>query len=367
MGENNRMWIGTLIIFIMIIAMFPFIYAQEVYTIELSINAVNIDGFNSKFFIYDFNTQNITSGNQVIGPNNLLKFSLNEGFYELSIGVDDPSTPGFDYYGKVSLNADANKRVEIDAVHVGSRKIEIIDKNGARLKGVPLRIDCNSLSGQQGYFRTDDFGIAEANFLPIGECVFRAAAGDFIIIHNETIDKGSADGILMKFDDYSRNSSNYIWVFGIIFVILLFVYYYLYKKSNDKKNLDRRQMIKGRIVPDGIDDRAVNHINHVDDYSKDKTAEEKGSLNIKKDIMTALTPNERKVVRFILEAQNEYESKNGTTNGFYLHQAKIVYGAGIPKTTLVRLLQSLEQKKIIEWEKSGKIKKIRLTEWFASK
>ena len=83
--------------------------------------------------------------------------------------------------------------------------------------------------------------------------------------------------------------------------------------------------------------------------------------------MTALNANERKVVSFILDEQEKHVAKTGSAKGFYLHQAKIVYGTGIAKTTLVRLLQSLEQKKIIEWEKAGKIKKVKLTEWFNSK
>lgn len=350
MGDYKGVWIGTFIFFLALILVSPLIYAQETYNIVLSMNTVNIDGFNSKFLIYDFNSQNITSGSQVIRANNLMTLTLNEGFYEVSIGVDNPATPGFDYYGKVSISADSDKRVEVDAVPVGSRKIEIIDKKGIRLNDAPLRIDCNSLSGEQGYFRTDDFGIAEANFLPIGECVFRAAAGDFVISQNDTIEKGSASEIIMKFDDYSRNSGNVILVvvsLAILVIVAIIIYMIFYGKRL-KKNYELAEQYERRPVQEMND-------------------EKQNTIDVKKDIMTALNPNERKVVSFILEAQDEYESKNGTTKGFYLHQAKIVYGAGIPKTTLVRLFQSLEQKKIIKWEKSGKIKKVRLTEWFNSK
>lgn len=357
MGDYKGVW--SFVFFLIVVLLASTVVAQETYQIDISVNAVNIDGYNSRYFIYDFNAQNITEGNQVVGRNNILKFSLYQGFYELSIGIDNPATPGFDYYGKISINADTNKSVELDAVPVGSRKIEVLDMNDAPLDDVPVRIDCVALSGEQRYFRTDDFGIAEANFLPIGECVFRAAAGDFIISQNDTIEKGSAGQITMRFDDYSKSSSNTLWIFlfAIIFVILLFVYYYVYRKSNGKRTKDWK---KDKIVHE-IDENAI------DETVQDKSSEEKSNPNIKEDIMTALNPSERKVVSFILEEQDAYVSKNGSPKGFYLHQAKIVYGTGIAKTTLVRLLQSLEQKKIIGWEKSGKIKKVRLTEWFNSK
>jgi len=48
-------------------------------------------------------------------------------------------------------------------------------------------------------------------------------------------------------------------------------------------------------------------------------------------------------------------------------QARIIYSLMIPKTTLVRLLASLEAKQVILIKKYGKAKKIALTDWILEK
>ena len=63
---------------------------------------------------------------------------------------------------------------------------------------------------------------------------------------------------------------------------------------------------------------------------------------------------------------HEKESSSNKNN-FFVNQANIIHGAGIPKTTLVRLLSSLEKKKILEVEKFGKSKRVRFTAWFDKK
>lgn len=364
----------VLMVFLLSFSLVSSVFAQETYDINVSVNAVNIDGYNSRFFIYDFKAQNITEGNQVVNANNILKFSLHQGVYEISVGIDNPATPGFDYYGKISIDADANKHVELDAVPVGSRKIEILDMNDAPLNDVPVRIDCVALSGEQKYFRTDSFGIAEAYFLPIGNCTFRAAAGDFVISQDDYIEKGSAKNVVMKFDKYSANNSNTILVIIIvIMIIILSIGYYIifYKKDMRRKKIGSPEShdtkhARSAAKKDDVNDDLVNDYKTNDNIvNDDEVAISKDS--IKKDIMTALNASERKVVNYILEEQEKHVAKGELAKDFYLHQAKIVYGAGIPKTTLVRLLQSLEAKKIIEWEKSGKIKKVKFTEWFNSK
>ncbi|MGV8150336.1 MAG: helix-turn-helix transcriptional regulator [Candidatus Woesearchaeota archaeon] len=364
MREKGELGIFVFLIFVFLSV--SIVSAQQVYNLEVFVNANNIDGFNSRFFIYDFNAQNVTSGSQVVARNNILSFPLYQGFYDISIGIDDPVTSGFDYYGKTSVSVDSNKRVEIDAVPIGSRRIEIRDRNNLPLGDIPVRIDCDVLSGEQKYFRTDSFGIVEASFLPVGKCVFRAAVGDFIIMQNDTIAKGSAKTVVMKFENYSKNVSSVFWIIvvvAILFVVLLaFSYFIFYKILIKKKVVNHIFRRPASVVKKNILEN--QDVNDVDSMMNDA---ERPNNDVKNDIMTALNANERRVVSFILEEQEKHFSKNNSHKDFYLHQAKIVYGAGISKTTLVRLLQSLEQKKIIEWERSGKIKKVRLTEWFNSK
>jgi uncharacterized membrane protein len=94
----------------------------------------------------------------------------------------------------------------------------------------------------------------------------------------------------------------------------------------------------------------------------EKLSEKKELSSVKEDILTALGKKEQQVVRFMLKEQDISDKKR-----FYLSQASIVRGADIPKTSLVRIFDSLEQKNILKIEKFGKMKKISFTDWFESK
>ena len=54
-------------------------------------------------------------------------------------------------------------------------------------------------------------------------------------------------------------------------------------------------------------------------------------------------------------------------NGNASSQNIIKQKTGIPRTTLIRVLDALEAKKIITTESMGKLKKVRLTPWFLEK
>ena len=67
--------------------------------------------------------------------------------------------------------------------------------------------------------------------------------------------------------------------------------------------------------------------------------------------MKTLNEKEKKVVDFLIENKE-------TT------QAKIYRNTGISKASLSRTTFSLENKRIIETQKIGKLKKIKLSKWF---
>ena len=78
---------------------------------------------------------------------------------------------------------------------------------------------------------------------------------------------------------------------------------------------------------------------------------------VKDAVMKALDETESKVLQFIMD-----EKEKSGKEDFYLNQARIVYGAGIPKTTVIRNLRSLESKGFVRVERQGKMKKISLNE-----
>jgi len=74
-----------------------------------------------------------------------------------------------------------------------------------------------------------------------------------------------------------------------------------------------------------------------------------------RDILKTLSERESAIATFILDSGHE------TT------QAKIRNSLGMPKTSLARLLRTLEEKKVLHVDRIGNIKKIKLTDWFLGK
>ena len=84
-----------------------------------------------------------------------------------------------------------------------------------------------------------------------------------------------------------------------------------------------------------------------------KLKKEKETTQKKIDsVIKTLNEKEAAIVGLLLSNENKTEL-----------QSRIRHELGIPRTTLSRLLQSLEKKKIITIAKQGKIVKIKLTDW----
>ena len=89
------------------------------------------------------------------------------------------------------------------------------------------------------------------------------------------------------------------------------------------------------------------------EHSEVKT-EEKHSKQTQA-LMKTFSEKEQKVVDFLLKHNN------------LTSQAKIRHNTKIPRTSLTRVLKSLEKKKIAEIEKEGKMVSVKLTKFFLGK
>lgn len=321
-----------LILVLAMIASTSFAAAQETVSFTLYLQADDYD-FSQAFIDYEirsFVTEEVYFGGITTTWDGKAEFSLPPSFYEFIIFFDDAETQGFDYFGKVSSSIDISKNIPVHMFPVGSLRVIISDGAGKPIQNALVRIDCENNRGQQGYFSTDEFGMVEARFVPEGECVVRAAFEDFVISKNVSVYKGSKEGVSLVFSDYYQRKFSFWWIV-VAFFVFASVAYAIFRGKKTYK---------------------------IDSVGKKTT---------KEDIITALSDQEKKVVRFMLEEQEKSVVEGGRIRDFYLNQAKIIYGAKIPKTTLVRLLKGLENKQILIVENEGKIKKIRFSEWFRSK
>ncbi|NQU97943.1 hypothetical protein HQ533_00605 [Candidatus Woesearchaeota archaeon] len=296
----------------LIILLLPLISAQSI-PVSISIEIIDSEEISGIAVTYTLTSiEETTTGVLATDENGEISIDVFEGFNELEISTEENN-----FYGKTSFYTNEQTTMTLVLLPVGSARMSIIDKKGKSLENIATRIDCSKNYGVQGYFRTDEFGIVDADYLPVGTCTFRAAIEDFVVSQTVEITSGETETIILQFEDYKTDSNYLGWAIGIIITLVI--------------------------------SRGIAYL------IKDKPIKKKSSSR-KEDIITALNKKEQEVVRFLLEQNKETIS-----------QANIVHGAGIAKTSLVRVLDSLEQKNILKIERIGKLKKISFTDRFKSK
>jgi len=180
-----------------------------------------------------------------------------------------------------------------------------------------IKLDCLEFET----FTTDKFGTFSVKNVPPGPCRVYAAYRDGAGFQLVNIETNQTIYIELKLDKTIVNipqPRNYLLPV-LALIILLFII--LYFKLRKKKVVERKIEAAARV----------------------------------KDILPTLNPKERDVVSFLLANRNKAT------------QAEIRHTTGIPRTSLARVLQSLETKNIIKITKIGKAVKVHLTDWFLEK
>ena len=270
------------------------------------------------------------NGSSIVEDSSILIENVVEGNYSFSVDLDDLQTESYDYFGNFNGFVGENKIINLVVLSVGSISVSVVDASDKPIKRALLRIDCSKNFGVGNYFRTDDFGVVNVPRLPEASCLIRCAVDDYVKNRDINVTKGLHQKVDFEFDEIK---SDFNYLFSVIVVVLVvgFFGFIFFSKRSYRKNIKK-------------------------DVVKNNSAS-------KEDLLITLNESERKVVEFLLHEKESSSNKNN----FFVNQANIIHGAGIPKTTLVRLLSSLEKKKILEVEKFGKSKRVRFTAWFDKK
>jgi cbb3-type cytochrome oxidase subunit 3 len=248
----------------------------------------------------------------------------------VAVLFDDLDTRGRDYYRLVDAG---DVESEILLLPVGSLHGEVKDSLENLVGEAQLRFDCGD-----GQFalpdKTDQFGGFVVPAMPIGDCHIVAKRKDAVGAADVLIEHGELKTITIVLDRTvlePQSTPVLALVVGIGVVLLLFilVIYFIFRKRGKK------------VVKEGLNEE-----------SKDEEVK-KGSRS--EDIMKTLGRKEKAVVQFLLEQGNKSS------------QAQIRHNTGIPRTSLTRVLMSLESKQIIKSDKLGKMVKVELTDWFLEK
>ncbi len=263
-----------------------------------------------------------------IGDNPILELNLPPGEWIITLKGDRLSTTGKDYYATHTLELTHDTNHTIYLLPVGSVEGMVYTdaKQTQVVEGAILKFDCSAYYGEAGEMTTDEFGSFKSEWLPAATCRIYAKHANRIGSKEVTVSPGTLTSdiqIILDKDAVTEDNKIQALLTAVTLILLVMLLIRL------RKHLPKK---------------AKNEHNQIQQPSK-RT----------KDILDTLNSREKKIVNYLLE--NNSEST----------QNKIYHSTFIPKTSLVRSLLLLEQKRIIKIEKLGNLRKIKLTPWFIDK
>ena len=307
--------------FISIILLSAFTLSQE--SPELSHSKINYislsDMYGSRIRNSDVELKIIVENkehqhfNLVSDDEGNIKFYTTQTNIDIEIIVDDEKTPEKDYYGKFALEEGILNDTEIRLSEIGKVTGVVMDSLDNVVPYAELKLEC----GDTQFQNTDKFGSFSFKNTETGSCKIFAKFEEGVGFQEINIEKGQNTDIILKLDktliNYDTGYSSFLWIVPLVFLIVA-----IYILANSKYALRKK------------DSR-------------------------KEDIMKTLTDKEKKVVSFLLGDKK------------YFSQNQISRKTEIPKTSLCRIIERLENKNIISIKKIGKFKKIKINDWFLSK
>jgi uncharacterized membrane protein len=315
-------------------------------------------------------------------------YQLQEGNWRFTLFVYDPNTNGVDYYADRAVFIQPSEPVLNKIFYltpVGSIEGTVVDNAGRLIDTAALDFKCSSNENVKFPTSTDKFGSFKADIVPVGKCKVSAEYQKQVGAEEITVEKGSALALQITLSDAVlgtglnpiRLSVISLIVLLVVVLIIALVFFIrkklkkLEKEASEQKSVVQKLRDKTHHLTEKVHRKEAKkeHSKEAKTGEKEKKdkkekeeqrveekKEEKEELNPRaRDIMKTLNEREQQVVQFLLQHENAST------------QATLRNNTGIPKTTLVRVFQSLESKKIIFIEKIGKMKKIVITPWFLGK
>ena len=278
-----------------------------------------INDIHMNIFILDLEEGSEVNTLQYVDEEGILELRLDPGSYEIILKVDDLGTRGKDYYFKANVQVRQDIEQAIYLFPVGSLRGFVYDNDKA-VNGADLKFECSGNYGDLTLESTDSFGSFSKEWLPLGSCRVIAEYGGKMGFNDVEIREAEIADVEINLSRSILGRPYVNW--GLLLALLaVFVFVLFYKRKKPIQKEETQVELSPRT----------------------------------KDVLNTLKEKEKEVVDHLLE--NEYNST----------QASIRNNTGIPKTSLARLFDSLEAKKVIIVEKIGKMKKIKLTEWFLGK
>ncbi|MAE12930.1 hypothetical protein CMO92_00050 [Candidatus Woesearchaeota archaeon] len=257
----------------------------------------------------------------------ILKLDLDPGNHQIELRGDLITTSGTDFYGSHTLSIQSRNDLLQDTVFllpVGSIRGIVHDKTGNVYPESTINVECSGDYGNTEEIVADAYGLFSLHYLAIGSCRISALANDRVGYIDVEVQQGGLENIELILDK-GFIAFNWFNFFGMIAFLILIVFSLYLAKS------------------------------HGDEASKPEISTTPQRPSRQEDLKKTLSERELQVVEYLQE-------QDGIST-----QGKIRKATRIPKTTLIRIFQRLEQKKIIQVETDGKLKEIKFTDWFLEK
>lgn len=321
-------WLGGLVI---LLCMAPLALAQFLPIIDEAITppplptdtTINITliSSDSKEQITNSHVRSVLEQDETITSlhfiDEVLELPKKSGTWNLKLFVDRQETQGKDYYAEQQFSF-SDREVKLHPV--GSLLLRIQDEDKNYLSKAEVIATCSGPYLKESVSISDQFGIARFDYLPIGLCTISALKEGKVGFLTINMGKGELVENQIMLDQRVREDSRSIWLLLPLLVFIVgLILWFIYKRRAQEPEEKRESSNSGPHVA--------------------------------KILLPTLSENEQAVVKFLMETSPAYQNQ-------------IIHATSIPKTTMMRLLDSLTKKKIIEVERIGKAKKVRLTTWF---
>ena len=244
--------------------------------------------------------------------------------------LDSLETVAIDYSGTMIID---KEKTEFLVYPTGYLKGKVMDLAGNLIPNAELNFNCYSEFSSNYPPKADYVGFFTIKNMPIGSCSIIASKNDIVGNAEFEVKKGEVVSVEVILGESVAKKSNFVlWVVVILILItfILLIILFILKKRSKKPQKEEKKEPKTEEVKEK--------------HSKQTLA-----------LMKTLSEKEKKVVNFLIEHKN------------MASQAKIRHNTKIPRTSLTRVLQSLEKKKIAEIEKEGKMVSVKLTRFFLGK
>lgn len=267
-----------------------------------------------------------------------LILDLTPGNWEMEFTIQNPDNKVTMYYLKRALNLQSERMVQERTFYMiptGSISGAVYNSEGERVSDGDLEFDCTERGVSIDY--PDDisqFGTFEAPIATTGECSIFASVRGEIGVGTVTVARGNVSEVEITLREPLASTSNFLLIAGGVVLLTIFGLVLFFKM---------KERWKEEVLEEVRDER--------------EEEPEEEELNPRaRDVMKTLRQREREVVEFLL-GQEGLEATQGQTRN----------GTGIPKTTLARVFKALEDKKVVEVEKIGNMKRVSITDWFLGK